>query len=378
MDILNKFKVLSSYSGLELVEDIDCQLNPNTRKNSISRAVLPNGKIIKLAKTLLTSACERNCYYCPFRAGRNYQRETLSPTQLANLVYSMHQSGKVEGIFISSGIAGGGQRTQDLIIETAELLRYSHGYQGYLHLKIMPGADYDQVLRMMQLANRVSINLEGPNQVTLSKLAPHKSFYSELIIPLQWIETIRNTLPNHMGWNSRWPSSSTQFVVGGADETDLELLDRSESLYTQYKLSRVYYSAFNPIKDTPLENHPPVNPTRQLRLYQANFMIRDYGFRYEELPFNKDGYLPIDHDPKTLWAQMNLMDTPVEINTANKQELVRIPGIGIKTAQRLLKARRIHKISSIEDLRKQGLQSNRFFPYILLDGKKLPRQLSLV
>ncbi len=377
MDIPNKVRQLTSYSELEKSEDVDCHLDRLLQTNGISKAVLPDGKIINLAKMLLTSACERNCYYCPFRAGRNYRRESLSPAQLARYVYAMYQNGLVDGIFLSSGIAGGGQRTQDLLIETAELLRYHLGYQGYLHLKIMPGADYDQVLRTMQLANRVSVNLEGPNQETLNKLAPHKSFFRELLTPLQWIQTIRSKLPGHQGWDNRWPSSTTQFVVGGVGETDFELMQTTAMLINQLKLSRVYYSAFTPIQDTPLENVPSASHIRQVRLYQANFMLRDYGFRFDELPFDIDGYLPINQDPKYLWAQHNLLGNPVEINNANRQDLLRIPGLGKKAAHELINARRINKIRTLEDMRKLGIRSNRFLPFILLDGKSMHRQLTM-
>lgn len=378
MVVDNKYGLISSYSELEKAEDIDCHISRSTQNNGISKAVLPGGKIIKLAKTLLTSACERNCYYCPFRAGRDYRRETLSPLQLASLVYTLHQRGLVDGIFLSSGIAGGGVSTQDLIIEAAELLRFRFGYNDYLHLKIMPGAEYDQVFRTMQLANRVSINLEGPNEDTLQKLAPHKSFYHELLTPLHWVEMIRKSKPAVQGWNQRWPSATTQFVVGGAGENDHELLQTTDYLYKKLRLSRIYYSAFNPVKDTPLEHLLPTNPDRQNRLYQANFMLRDYGFILDEIPFDKDGFLPVNKDPKYVWAQHNLMETPIELNRAERHELLRIPGIGIRSADQLITARQLSEIRTVEDLHKIGIKTNRLLPFVLLDGKRPPQQLTLI
>lgn len=377
MEIENKFKILASHENLEIADDFECHVAEPAFKNRISIAKLPGGKSIKLAKTLLTSACERNCYYCPFRAGRNYRRETLRPSELAKHSFSLYQKGLIHGIFISSGIVGGGRRTQDLLIQTAEILRHKYGYKAYLHLKIMPGADNEQVLLTMQLADRVSINLEGPNEETLRKLAPQKALYDELLTPLRWVNAIRSNQPGSIGWNGRWPSATTQFVVGGAGETDHALLQTSDFLYKRLKLGRVYYSAFTPIEDTPLDNLPPESPARKLRLYQASFMLRDYGFIFEDLPFDNEGNLPLYEDPKLIWAKHNLMANPVEINKADKSELLRVPGIGHKTAQYLMKVRNINKIRSLEDLRKIGLWSDRFIPFILLDGKRISQQLIL-
>ncbi|HEY3289910.1 MAG TPA: hypothetical protein VGK87_07280, partial [Anaerolineae bacterium] len=216
------------------------------KKNAlgISYAAMPGGKRIALLKTLLTSACERDCYYCPFRAGRDFRRATFKSAEMAAAFMSLHQSDIAQGFFLSSGIAGGGVRTQDQLIDTADILRSKLNYRGYLHLKIMPGAERAQVQRMMQLSDRVSINLEAPNAERLSQLAPHKSFFDELLRPLQWVEDIRKTQDRRDGWNGRWPSSVTQLVVGGADETDLEIMSISAELYKRMHLARVYYSAF--------------------------------------------------------------------------------------------------------------------------------------
>src|SRR5512143_2541927 len=174
-----------------------------TKKNSlgIHQAVMPGGKTIALLKTMLTSACERDCYYCPFRAGRDFRRATFKPDEFASLFLRLHQVGAAEGIFLSSGVAGGGRRTEDKLIETAESLRHKLGYLGYLHLKIMPGAEPAQIERVMQLADRVSVNLEAPNTERLSRLAPHKQFIDELIAPLKLVEQIRRSQPANMGWN---------------------------------------------------------------------------------------------------------------------------------------------------------------------------------
>ncbi len=340
-------------------------------------AQLPNGKTVKLLKTLLSSACERDCFYCPFRAGRDFRRATFKPDEFANLFIQLNQAKIAEGIFLSSGIAGGGIRTQDKLLDAAEILRRKLGFRGYIHLKIMPGAEKAQVERAMQLADRVSVNLEAPNTERLARLAPHKQFLEELLRPLRWVEEIRRNQPAYKGWNGRWPSTVTQFVAGGADESDLELLTTTAWLNKNVRLSRAYFSAFHPIRDTPLENKAATDPLREHRLYQASFLLRDYGFELEDLPFADNGFLPLPIDPKQAWAQMNLAERPVEINRAEKRELLRIPGIGPKGAEAILKARRTGKLRDLSSLRKLGILADRAAPFVLLDGKRAVQQLSL-
>ena len=237
-------------------------------------------------------------------------------------------------------MAGGGIHSEDQLLKTAEIMRHKLGFKGYIHLKIMPGAERSQVERAMQLADRVSINLEAPNNDRLSKLAPHKQFTAELLQPLKWIDEIRKTQPPDKGWNGRWPSSVTQFVAGGSGESDLELLTTTDYLYHHLGLRRAYYSPFSPVPDTPLENQPPTPVIREHRLYQASFLLRDYGFDVEELPFEADGRLPLQTDPKLAWAQRNLSENPIEVNLAERQALMRVPGIGAKGAESILRIRR--------------------------------------
>lgn len=340
-------------------------------------AQLPNGKQILLLKTLLSSACERDCFYCPFRAGRDFRRATFKPEEFANLFTKLNQADAAEGLFISSGLAGGGSRTQDKLLDTADILRNKLGFRGYIHLKIMPGAEKEQVYRAMQLADRVSINLEAPNTDRLSRLAPHKIFLEELLQPLRWVDEIRKTVPAYKGWNGRWPSSVTQFVAGGADESDLELLTTTEWLHKNVRLSRAYFSAFLPIRDTPLENKAAVDPLREHRLYQASFLLRDYGFDLEELPFVDGGNLPLASDPKVAWARQNLSERPVEINRAEKRELLRVPGIGPKGAEAILRARREGRLHEFSNLRKLGVAVQRAAPFVLVNGKRSPQQIQM-
>ncbi len=377
MDALEKLKYLAPPTCFEPAEEVSRSRNIPTPRHAddlsgcVHRAVLPNGKRISLLKTLLSSICERDCRYCTFRQGHDFRRVSFSPDELARLFMQLHRKSLVEGAFLSSAITGSGPRTQDRLIATAELLRRRYEFQGYIHLKIMPGAEQAQILAAMRLADRVSINLEAPNNERLTQLAPHKIFTEELLQRLQWIEEIRRAIPG------KWPSSTTQFVVGAVDETDAEILTTTEVLHQQYGLARAYFSGFAPVPGTPLENRPPSSPQREHRLYQASFLLRDYGFRATELPLDEAGNLPLTHDPKLIWALRHLADLPIELNTADRSELLRVPGIGPKSANVIMRERQRGKLRDLNDLRKLGIRIRRAVPFVLLDGSRPPRQLSL-
>jgi predicted DNA-binding helix-hairpin-helix protein len=385
MDSVDTLRLLSSQMSFEAdgepspTSPAPACFSPKERDQAfVHPAQLPNGQKIMLLKTLLSSACERDCFYCPFRAGRDFRRATFKPDEFASLFAKLSASNMAEGMFLSSGVAGGGARTQDKILATAEILRKKYQYRGYIHLKIMPGAEKDQVYRAMQLADRVSINLEAPNTERLAKLAPHKMFLEELLQPLKWIEEFRNSIPAYKFWKGRAPSTVTQFVAGGSDESDLELLTTTNWLNKNVRLKRAYFSAFNPIRDTPFEDKPPTDPMREHRLYQASFLMRDYGFDLEDLPFTSQSNLPLNTDPKQAWAQVNLIEHPVEINKAEKRELIRIPGIGPKGAEAILSARRVRRLRDLSSLRKLGVIAERAAPYLLFDGHRIATQMELI
>jgi predicted DNA-binding helix-hairpin-helix protein len=400
MDAFVKLQDIAVHMGLEPAEEVQFQphlaiakttpaiapcgepltprgLPPKRDSLGIYEAVRPDGKPMRMLKTLLTSACERNCYYCPFRAGRNYRRQTFKPEEMAKTFMDMHRAGAVNGLFLSSGIIKGGVATQDRLLDTAVILRQKYGFPGYLHLKIMPGAEKEQVRQAMTLADRLSVNLEAPNDQRLLALAPKKEFVVELLQPLRWVDEIRRAEPARLGWHGRWPSTVTQFVVGGAEESDLELLTTTAFLHKQLRLRRVYFSAFSPVVNTPLENHPAENPLRQHRLYQTSFLFRDYGFDLEELAFDRKGNLPLEIDPKLAWARANLQENPVEVNAAAPEELLRVPGIGPKNAQTIIAARRQGKLRDEQDLQKLGVSTKRMKPFVLLDGQRPSYQLAL-
>jgi predicted DNA-binding helix-hairpin-helix protein len=379
MSELSRLQLLTAQMHLEPAEDTHCP-QISTRKQDevyVSKAQLPNGKSISLLKTLLSSVCERNCFYCPFRSERDFRRASFSPDEFAKLFMYMHKTGKVEGIFLSSGVFDGGLRTQDKLLDTATLMRRKYQYQGYLHLKIMPGADKEQVRQAMLLADRISINLEAPNTKRLQLLAPKKQFLDELLQPIRWADQIRRENHPYQAWKGTWPSTVTQFVVGGADESDNELLVTTEKLHRQMGLARAYFSGFSPVPDTPFENRAPTPLIRQNRLYQASFLLRDYGFNMEELPFQSEGNLPLEVDPKLAWAELNLQNQPIEINHAPRELLLRIPGVGPLGVKKIIKARRDQKLRSLATLKKLGIQAKKAAPYILLDGQQPAHQLAL-
>lgn len=377
MDIQQKVKTLGQAAVLE------CEgppaLTREERKahfidHSRVHVVHPQRGKIPIMRIMQTSACERNCYYCPFQAGRNYRRVSLRPEELASAFDQMQHKKLVDGLFLSSGIIGGGVKAMDTMLDTVDIIRRNYQYRGYIHLKIMPGAETAQIERAARLADRLSINLEGANERRLAHLAPQKDFWQELLPPLYWVH---QHLPDLGPW-TRPPSLTTQFVVGPAGETDRELLTTASSLYREANLARAYYSAFNPIQGTPFEHLPKTTPLREQRLYQADWLLRFYGFALEELPFDAQGNLPLSGDPKLAWAKAHLSERPIEINRAGRSELLRIPGLGPKTAEAIIAARRLGCLSALSQLKQLGVQTAKAAPFILLNGRQPGYQLPLI
>jgi predicted DNA-binding helix-hairpin-helix protein len=360
-------------AGSEPHAEMAASIRPHAPKTvpCVSEVSTPSGKK-PILKAMLTTACERNCFYCPFRAGRNETtRVTFQPDEMATVFHNMERSRVVEGLFLSSGIIKGGVTTQDKIIDTAEILRRKYQYRGYIHLKIMPGAEYEQVHRAMLVADRVSINLEAPTPQRLAALAPKKEYWQELVQPLKWASQIRQAYRLST-------SLVTQFVVGAVGDTDVELLQTSAYLYNQLGAKRTYYSAFHPVNQTPFENLPATPLQREFRLYQASFLIRDYGWSFEDLPFQEDANLPLAIDPKLAWAESNLQDSPIDINTASRAELMRVPGIGPAAASLIITSRSRGKVTELPHLRAMGIRDiYRAAPYILINGKRPAQQLPL-
>ena len=321
----------------------------------VSHLHTPDGQRKSTLKVLQTSACQNNCNYCAFRAGRDIRRAHLTPDDLARSFDLMYRAGLVESLFLSSGVIGT-HRTMDEMLATVELVRQKYGFRGYIHLKLLPGAEDAHIERAVELADRVSMNLEAPTPETLAALAPLKRM-DALVGPLrkaaQMIcrgDPLRSPAPTGVGIRAGARPAptmgharigmSTQFVVGPAGESDRELLSTAQMLYRELRLARAYYSAFTPVRDTPLEGEPPTDPQREFRLYQADWLLRYYHFSADELPFDSDGQLRTDVDPKAAWAQKHPERFPVEVNAAPLDELLRVPGVGPTSARAIVQARR--------------------------------------
>ena len=257
---------------------------------------------------------------------------------------------------------------------TVERLRLKEHYTGYIHLKLIPGASFEYIERAVELADRVSLNLEAPNQARLSDLAPDKEFASSMWGRMAWAAELMKRARQEGRQAAR--SMTTQFVVGAVGESDRELLETVQRAHRELGLWRAYFSAFHPIERSPFADAPAEDPTRALRLYQSDFMIRDYGFSYAELPFDDQGLLPRDKTPKQAWAERNLHE-PVEVNRAPRQVLLKVPGIGPKSADKIIAARREARLQDIAQLKALGVTVGWAAPYVLLDGRRSAVQLRL-
>jgi predicted DNA-binding helix-hairpin-helix protein len=257
------------------------------------------------------------------------------------------------------------------MLGTAEILRRRHRFGGYIHLKMIPGSRPDQIEQAMALAMRVSMNMEAPSAAHLARIAPGKKFDAQILAPMRQVAAaIARGRFERAG-------QTTQLLVGAAGERDRELVGAAAWGYRELKLARVYYSALQPVPGTPVAERAPVPFLREHRLYQTDFLLRSYGFTLDEIPFDAEGTLPLDTDPKTLWAQQHPERFPVELNQAPLAELVRVPGIGPRSAKRLLGMRREQCLRDVSALRAAGASWKVASPYIVLDGKPAQRQLRL-
>ena len=324
-----------------------------------------------MLKVLQASGCERSCVYCAERCGGQGRGVSLAPEALAGAFVDLHRRGRVAGLFLSSAIRGGAVATMDRMLVTAELLRLRHAFRGYIHLKMIPGCQADQVDRAMALATRVSVNMEAPTAGHLHRIAPGKDFEAQILAPMRQVAAAigRGEFPAG--------GQTTQFVVGAAGENDRDITTAAVAGYHKLKLARVYYSAMQPVPGTPSAELAPTPFLREHRLYQADFLLRSYGFDLREIHFDAAGALPLHTDPKTLWARMHPERFPVEVNQAAREELLRVPGIGPTSAKRLLAMRGESRLRDVEALRAAGASWRVAAPYLLLDGKPAERQLRL-
>jgi len=376
--IRNKLQILSADAEQDVCSPHLRVMQGAPTYPGIYPALLPNGKIINLFKVLLTNTCELNCLYCANRKNRNFIRDEFTPQGLSQTFIQYLQKNFVQGLFLSSAIKDNPQKTMDKMLETCMILRKKYHYPGYIHLKVLPGSTPEQMEKATELANRVSLNLEAPSKERLKRLSPEKISFSlsENLKTLSRIVEQRKkglqqvqalSLPKGQDFA---PSLSTQLVVGPAGETDRELVNLTGELHEKYNLSRVYFSAFVPIPQTPLENFSSTPLTREHRLYQADWLIHFYGFKAKEFTFDENGNLSLEKDPKLIWAEKNMHLFPIEINHADYYRLLRIPGIGPVSAKRIFEYRKKNKIRTLQELKSLGAVTKRAEKFILLDGKK--------
>lgn len=332
------------------------------------------GGTTRLFKVLQTNACRFACKYCFTSCAIKRQRTTFKPDELATTFIGLSRARRAEGLFLSSGIVPDADTTMEKMLGTVERLRLREGYRGYIHLKLIPGASYDLIERAVELADRVSLNLEAPSAERLAVLAPDKEFRESMWRRLVWARQIIERR-RALGLPAA-RSITTQFVVGAAGESDRELIAAIARAQDEIGLGRSYFSAFHPIARSPFSDIPAEDPMRAARLYQAEFLLRDYGFAADELPFDAGGLLPRDVTPKQAWAERNLHE-PVELNRASRAQLLRVPGIGPKSADRIIAARRAARLRDLAQLRALGVTTGWAAPYVLLDGRRAAVQLGL-
>ncbi len=337
------------------------------------------GRCVPLLKTLLTSMCTNDCRYCIFRAGRRCPREMWQPEELAKVTFKLWVEGRITGLFLSSSLFKDPDYTTERQLEVLRRLR-DMGYTGYIHLKLMPGVSRHYIREAVELADRVGINMEAPNRDIFSEICPSKGSFEEAITKrLEWIvdevkraERLRRDSSVKFGFGRA--GIDTQMIVGAVEDDDMEYLKASWWLYKKLGLRRVYYSGFEPIPETPLETRPPCPPYREYRLYQCSFLIRDYGFKLEELTqlLNDEGLLP-NIDPKLLYAKRHPELFPIDLNETSYREMVKVPGIGPLTARRIINARRVSRIRYLSDLERivGASLARAIAPYIDLKDKKL-------
>jgi putative DNA modification/repair radical SAM protein len=374
MDLVRKIETLGESAQYDLCNACGAATR---KRDDIGRwiypAALPDGRRVRVLKVLMTNVCDKNCYYCGIRASRDVPRASFTPDELAAAFDRLHRADLVDGLFLSSGMCTGPAATMDRMIDCVELVRRRYQFAGYVHMKMLPGASEAHIERTLQLAQRVSVNLEAPNAERLRLIAPRKSFFEELAEPMR----VAKRLMDASGGRLAPAGQTTQFVVGAAGEPDREILDTTARLYGELGLKRAYFSAFQPVRGTPLDGREPTPAWREHRLYQADWLLRFFGFRFGDLVFDGEGCLPRQADPKMMWARAHPELFPIEVNHASREELLRVPGLGPRSVERLLRWRRQAQIRDMADLGRAGAMTARAAPFVLLAGARPPRQLPL-
>ena len=380
MDIQTKLKILSSAAKY----DVSCSSSGSNRKNKkggignaslggICHSFTPDGRCISLLKVLMSNVCIYDCSYCVSRSSNDCPRATFTPDEICDITINFYKRNYIEGLFLSSSIVKNANFTMEKLYETVYKLRNEHNFNGYIHLKAIPGANQELINKTGLLVDRMSVNIELPSQESLKILAPEKD-KKKILTPMKHISQgiIENKYErkNYRNAPRFVPGGqSTQLIIGASPESDLKILNLSESLYKKMNLKRVYYSAFVPVtndKRLPDLKNPPT--LREHRLYQADWLLRFYGFNANELLNEENPNFDINFDPKTNWALKNIHLFPIEINRASREMLLRIPGVGGTSVQRILATRRVSNLT-FEDLKKIGVVLKRAQYFITCNGK---------
>ena len=379
MELKRKLSILSDAAKY----DVSCSSSGSNRKNTtngigqahnsgICHSWSEDGRCISLLKILLTNKCIYSCEYCVNRKENNVERAEFTPEEVADLTINFYKRNYIEGLFLSSGVAKSPDYTMIKLIRVAEILRNEKKFNGYIHMKAIPGASEELIERLGKLIDRMSINIELPTKSSLKMLAPQKT-YESIEKPMSFInesitqykidrKTIRKTplfLP---------AGQSTQMIVGAAGESDLTIINKASSLYEDYKLKRVFYSGFVPvIKSKYTEKIKKVPMLREHRLYQADWLMRFYKFKSNEILNEKNPFFDLTLDPKAFWAVQNVANFPIEINRASYEELLRVPGFGPTYAMRIINARKFANLS-FDDLTSLKISLKKAKNFILVNG----------
>lgn len=356
MDTLEKLKILTDAAKY----DVSCSSSGSSRKNSskglgnghlagICHSWSEDGRCISLLKILFTNKCIYDCEYCINRSSNVTKRAEFSPREVADLTINFYKRNYIEGLFLSSGVIKNPNYTMELLIKTADILRNEYNYNGYIHMKSIPGADSDLVKKMGLLVDRMSVNVELPLEKSLKILAPQKSIKaieSSMDFANKKIVQRKNEIKLYKHTPKFLPAGqTTQMIIGADEESDFDIVSRAENLYDDYSLKRVFYSAFVPVVKSEFTKDIKKAPLlREHRLYQADWLLRFYGFKSSDLLNEKNKNFDLRIDPKTDWAINNIEKFPMEINKASFYDLIKIPGIGIISARKIVNARKYRKL----------------------------------
>lgn len=373
MDAIEKLKLLSDDSQYDLACACGSTKDEHRKRGTEGKwlypVTLPQGGHSILLKTLLSNACANDCKYCPLRSDTNVRRCTLHPEEVASVFMEYLRRKKVFGLFLSSAVIGTPDNTMDKINAVARLLRYKHNFRGYIHLKIIPGASDSAIEDVLSLASALSLNIEVPGKERFGVLSDKKDYVRDILHPLELMSRLTKR-------GSRYSrvKCTTQYIVGASDETDSEIIGSMFGLYNNLKFKRVYFSSYQKgLGDPgiPGERRLLYNPgelfMREHRLYQTDFLVRRYGFKSDDIILDKGGNLRLDKDPKELWADNHPQYYPVRINSADKEALLRVPGMGPETVSLVLKERKERRITRLEDLGLKGKRLEKIGRFVIFE-----------